>query len=210
MSLQTLKVECRKRGLKVSGRKAELASRIAGYESSFSTRDSANMSTFQRPKTAPLRQMKSMQFSQSAWTPAKGDDSHIDFIKPVDLQPEPLVKDDYIIQIPSISTEASKRAVTKLEKKLAESKRTDPNETVVSKAPLSDSRIFGTSSIEPLETQNELAYKAELPEAKQFVEKPYHYEHRDIPKSDKGFFAAFAGLTALWWALGPKGKKENK
>ncbi|CEP23908.1 unnamed protein product [Cyberlindnera jadinii] len=200
MSLQTLKAECRKRGLKVSGRKAELVSRVANHEASFSTRDNANMSTMNRPALKTSTVTAKMSFNSSSKALAKGDDSHIDFIKPVDLRPEPLVRDDYIVKIPSISTEASKNPVTPLEKELQGFDLSSINSTVFST--LSNTKVVGSMLSDFLHLESKA-------EEEEYVEKPYEYDNSEIPNSDKTFFAAFAGITALWFFLKPTEKKEH-
>jgi hypothetical protein len=155
---------------------------------------------------SPLKTPSKMNFSKTTDKKAKGDDSHIDFIKPVDMQPTKLVKDDYIVQIPSLSAEASKNAVTTLEKKL--SRENNPNDVIISKAPGNESKIFEHGSLDKFEDQNKKAFDVEIGE-EEYPEEPYKYDNSEIPKRDKSLLAGFFGATALWWLIKPKEKKEK-
>lgn len=209
MSVQSLKNECRKRGLKVSGRKNELVSRISDFDSASVKDSNKNFSTTR------LKKFKS--------TPAlkkKGDASTIDYIKPVDMSEKKLVEDDYIVKIPSLTTEASKTPVTKLEKKL-QSASSDLNETVVSQAPGSEAKVFTqtqvdvneTSQFEPLFEDSETTSKHAQQDAKEpeslFNDEPYEYEKGDIPAGDKPFLYGFAAAVGAWFLLKPKEKKHS-
>lgn len=225
MSLNSLKAECRKRGLKISGRKAELVSRIQTFESSHSVQNdhghTQNMST-KRPNTVSKVNVENLSsklkknFTKSTKTDfqktdkigAKGDDSHIDFIKPVDLELPKKVEDDYIVQIPSLSTEASKTPVTKLEKKLVE-ELIKPSQTIVSKAAGSDSTIFEQGSLEAIEEQNKGALKVtpeEVFEEGEPKDEKYEYDNAQISSKDKTIWASTLATVGLWWALKPKRK----
>lgn len=218
MSLNTLKTECRKRGLKVSGRKADLVSRIATYDSSYSTKAANSISTqirAKKPQATPVvqaTQQTMKRFSQSTKADAKGDVSHIDYIKPVDLSPSKLVEDDYIVQIPSLSTDASNNAVTELEKQLSQA--SNPNETIVSKAPGSDTKIFEQGSVDSVDTQNVEALEVEVAdilgqEAEEYKDEPYEYDYSDVSGNDKKFLAGFLAAAGLWWFL-PTGTKSKQ
>lgn len=222
MSLNSLKTECRKRGLKVSGKKADLVSRITTHEQSFSTKQVGTMSTKSSSKLSTAKKLNnssvksslakqiSKTFSTSTKKDAKGDDSTIDFIKPVDLTPPKLVSDDYIVQIPSLSTEASSNPVTKLEKELSEASITDPNAKVVSKAEGSDSKIFEQSSLNKIDQQNEDALKADASAiVDEIPEQPYQYEEGEVSGKDKSIFAGALAVVAGWWLLKPKADKKH-
>jgi hypothetical protein len=156
------------------------------------------------------------KFSKSAAVEKKGDDSHIDYIKPIDPIEPKLVGDDYIVQIPSISTEASQKPVTKLEKILKEVKDKDVNinEQIVVKADGSDSTIFESGSLEKVEDQNAEALKLKTEEV--FGEDvtdggaeqgSYKYDDAKIPQNDKRLFAGFFAAVGAWWLIKPKSKK---
>lgn len=217
MSLNSLKGECRKRGLKVSGKKADLVSRISTFEKTFNTRDNGSISTKATSKAKEQSSIKksvakkvTKAFSTTTKKAAKGDDSTIDFIKPVDISKPKLVEDDYIVQIPSISTEASAKPVTLLEKKLSESSVEDPNLKIVSKAEGSDSKIFEQSSVDKIEHQNENALNVDASEiTKEPESEPYKYEEGNIESKDKGFFAGALAVIGGWWLLKPKSEKKH-
>lgn len=216
LSLKSLKQECRKRGLKVSGKKADLISRIQSFENSFSSapENSTQMSTMSRSnllkRAASISSLKytntkvaeAKYFSQSAKVKAKGDDSHIDFIKPVDIAPRELVADDYIVKIPSISTEASKKTVTALEKELSQLKE-EGDRTIVSKAEGSDSKIFEQGSFDEVAEQNAKAEEVEFVDLNGNFEpdKAYEYDYSRISQKDKTFWiSALAVVTGLFVA----------
>lgn len=219
MSLNSLKNECRKRGLKISGKKAELVSRITTHEKTFATQQVGSISTKASSKIPPKEATKkslvnkiSKTFSTTTTKNAKGDDSTIDFIKPVDISQPKLVEDDYIVQIPSLSSEASATPVTKLEKQLNQSSTSDPNAKIVSKAEGSDSKIFEQSSINKIEEQNEEALKTDASKIVQepaFVDEPYKYEEGEVSSKDKSFFAGALAVVAGWWVLKPKSEKKH-
>lgn len=200
MSVQSLKNECRKRGLKVSGRKNELVSRISDFDS-VSVKDSnKNFST------TGLKKFKSTPTLKK-----KGDASTIDYIKPVDISAKKLVDDDYIVKIPSLTTEASKTPVTKLEKKL-QTESSDLNETVVSQAPGSEAKVFTQTQVDVNETSlfdPQLEGSEAQEQEPLFNDKPYEYEKGDIPAGDKPFLYGFAAAVGAWFLLKPKEKKHS-
>lgn len=222
MNLNSLKNECRKRGLKISGKKADLVSRITTHEKTFAIKQVGSMSTkagnkpsVARPSaskstTKTLTKKISKTFTTTTKKEAKGDDSTIDFIKPVDISKPKLVEDDYIVQIPSLSSEASSNPVTKLEKQLTESSTSDPNAKIVSKADGSDSKIYEQSSINKIEEQNEDALKADSSHiiSEQPKEEPYKYEEGEVSGKDKTIFAGALAAIAGWWLLKPKSNKK--
>lgn len=194
MSLNTLKMECRKRGLKVSGRKTELVSRIQNYESSFSTNVNSISTSTKSKRNSELKKILDTKKPFSSTTKAlkKDDDSHIDYIKPIDPIEPKLVDDDYIVQIPSISTKASKTPVTKLEKKLLEEQNI--YEKIISVAEGSFSKVAESGS-------SEEHHEEEAPE------EPYEFDHSKISKDDKKFWAGVLAVTGAWWLFKPKDKK---
>ncbi|KAH3672362.1 hypothetical protein WICMUC_004334 [Wickerhamomyces mucosus] len=211
MSLNTLKQECRKRGLKVSGRKSELISRISTYETSFSTKQVASISTSTRPSTldqikSPWKKMESKltkSFKKTTKTEAKGDDSHIDFIKSVDSQPPKTVGEDYITQIPSLSTDASQTPVTKFEKDI-KNYPTNPNDTIVSKAEGSDIKIFEQGSIDQIDEQNFKASNVTEDVFEQEKEEgSYEWDNTQFNGNEKGIFVGVLASIGLWWSLKP-------
>lgn len=217
MSLKSLKQECRKRGLKVSGKKADLVLRVQSYDDSFSSapENATPMSTLSKPKLpkksllisnlkySSVKSQKSpevREFSQSANTQAKGDSSHIDFIKPVDIKPLKLVADDYIVKIPSISAEASKKTVTALEKELSQQQE-EGDRTIVSKAEGSDTKIFEQGSFDEIAEQNTKAEEAEFEDIDGTHEsdESYEYDYSEISPRDKTFWtSALAIITGLF------------
>lgn len=260
MSLNTLKAECRKRGLKISGRKSDLVSRINAHESSFSTQSFNSINTSVRPKTQdvkseikikstfkkeqpiskqdlstsatsdlvgnsimtdskkisknPLKKLESKltkSFTKSAKPEAKGDDSHIDFIKPVDFPISKGVREDYITQIPSLSTEASGTPVTAFEKTMKEAP-VNPNATIVSKADGSDAKIFENSSIDQIDIQNEQASKVtdEVFDKNKKEEGPYEWDNSKFSGNEKTTFFGTLATIGLWWSLKPSSDIEKK
>ncbi|KAH3678173.1 hypothetical protein WICPIJ_008908, partial [Wickerhamomyces pijperi] len=256
MSLNTLKIECRKRGLKVSGRKSDLVSRVTAYESSFSSQTANSINTAVRPKTQgeikinsqfqkedpsskknittntrpdsgesrkfdvksvsknPIKKLESKlakTFTKTVSPEAKGDDSHIDFIKPVDVPLAKSTQEDYVTQIPSLSTKASETPVTSFEKTLKKTP-VNPNATIISKAEGSDAKIFENSSIDQIDIQNEQASKvtSDVFDNHKHEEGPYKWENSKFSSNEKTTFFGALAAVGLWWSLKPSSDLEKK
>ncbi|CCH41920.1 hypothetical protein BN7_1459 [Wickerhamomyces ciferrii] len=218
MSLNSLKVECRKRGLKISGKKAELVSRISTYEKTFQSNQINSISTSsKKSKNLNLKPLPKLptsstkkQFTTTSKPQAKGDNSTIDYIKPVDISPPKLVSDDYIVKIPSLSTKASQTPVTELEKQLNQSSIQNPNSKIVSKADGSSTTIFESDSINKIDEQNSKALKTDVNDIYNGLEpeKPYEYQEGNISGNDKTIFAGVLAAIGGWWLLKPKKEKH--
>ncbi|KAH3671302.1 hypothetical protein OGAPHI_000525 [Ogataea philodendri] len=104
MNLQGLKMECKRRGLKVSGRKIDLMQRLTQYDSSKTVAQPAARTITTTSKAA--KKPTTRQMSSTASKKAKGDNSTIDFYK-VDQKAYPPPDEKPAIKIPSLSTKAS-------------------------------------------------------------------------------------------------------
>lgn len=148
MSVNSLKNECRKRGIKVSGRKNELVNRLVNSDTklndgareihtslktavpsstgnvSLNTSKSQNNPSKANKSTDSVRQFSNSpvkNFTKSEAISAKGDTSHIDYIKSPDLLNEPQ-EIETPISIISLATPKSKEQQDFRGKKVAQQK----------------------------------------------------------------------------------------
>ncbi|CDK24656.1 unnamed protein product [Kuraishia capsulata CBS 1993] len=206
MNLQGLKSECKRRGLKVSGRKLELIQRLSHSDAPGSPPSSRQLSTASKSKTVNAKepenlikiQKKSLStktvqkrtISRTATVSAKGDSSTIESFKIPHHNydpPDPVPP----IKIPSLSTEASlKDATTPVDPK-------NPKDIL-------DAKVEGAVSLgvdsPPVATQSGVVVEPleiDTSESSQSGEEPISFR-------DKGILAAFAVASIGWWYLKPK------
>lgn len=193
MSLKALKNECRSRGLRVSGKKAELVDRILTFEN-------VKPVSFASPSGNRLLHMSSK-------TNSKGDNKPVDAVKIPDIAATEKnlsqAEKDYIVHIPSLTREATNKPITKVEKVLntsnpdqAASKINEPtvatpdNDNVIFRtdAPLKQAEIIN-DDVELVSGENESGHGD--PGSSQ----------KELSSKDKKFLLGFAATVGAWWAL---------
>ncbi|ODV86223.1 hypothetical protein CANARDRAFT_130438 [[Candida] arabinofermentans NRRL YB-2248] len=207
MNLQGLKMECKKRGLKISGKKIELVQRLSAADGSVnmaSPSESRKFTTSTKteapsklkkmikgsqkqslqeqpvvPKSSVRSDSKTQERTMSSTPTAqkKGDSSTIDFFK---VPQNPFPEPDGIppLKIPSLSTEASKK-----------------DKPVVLASPIGEVHIAEESS-STISSAGEILSKGELEGTAEPSKKP--------DAKDAWFFGTFAVLTVGWWSLKDK------
>lgn len=184
MNLNALKGECRKHGLKVSGKKSELIDRLCSFDASKSSFAAVNQQT--------------AGFKSTAVKAAKGDDSSIDFYKfPKDGFEPPQPPKQMTIPMPpdykgtAPIVEAPSYATTVPDGGAASVSGTEH---------LGKVHVMGDSEVRTLVDDTASTGKDGA-------------EDEGSPKAsskDNTFFAVFGASIAGWWALGSLTKKDKK
>lgn len=176
MNLQSLKQECRRKGIKVSGRKIDLIGRLVNHDT-----------------TA----FGAHGISSTATSSAKGDGSSIEFFKfpkPED-DPEPSIS----VKVPSLSSEASENTDAVVKKLPDESPETyiDTNkDNIVSVGAQSNAEVTQHGMkighfFEWKSPSSDSAYKDE----------PFQPSKERLSERDKVVLASVLGLSLVWWFL---------
>ncbi|KAG7829911.1 hypothetical protein KL943_005282 [Ogataea angusta] len=177
MNLQGLKTECKRRGLKVSGRKIDLVQRLIQNDSSSISPPVLSRTITTKAKAAkPLKtaqkaaKTSARELSSTASKQAKGDSSTIDFYK-VPQKSYPVPDGRPPMKVPSLSTKASLKDPAPDTKTAAEAVV-----QAVDSAPISKSG-------QVLQTTAEQIHGA-----------------AEKSRSDTIFFGIFGLLTLGWWS----------
>lgn len=180
LSVQALKGECRRKGLKVSGRKAELIERLASFDLN-GVSGTRNISSTRRVE-------------------AKGDKSTIDFYKfPKENFKQEKPDTSFKIPVPP-DTSAPVRAVeSQYSTPAPDGGAASSNLSGTDKA--AKVHVIGDSPVRTLNDDAVANHQGGSSEEEPFNE--------DLTSRDKSMLTAFAGAIAGWWLLGSIGKKEK-
>lgn len=184
MNLNALKGECRKHGLKISGKKAELIDRLCSFDASKSGLSVANQ--------------QAAGFKSTAAKAAKGDDSSIDFYRfpKGGFEPPQPPKQMTIPMPPDYQgtapiVEAPKYATTVPDGGAASVSGTEH---------LGKVHVMGDTEVRTLVDDTSSAGK----------EQTEGEGSSKASSKDNTFFAIFGASIAGWWALGSLSKKDKK
>ncbi|CAN6621557.1 hypothetical protein TRVA0_008S02410 [Trichomonascus vanleenenianus] len=194
LSVASLKAECRRNGLKVSGRKAELIDRLAAFEASRSMQSSSFASAFSttKPKFETVRQaVDRIRLPLAGRTP----DEPIKYKIPVP---------------PDAYSTTAKDASTKYSHDVPDhgaagsAGRQSGTEQLESEV-----HITGDADVRSLAAETLVTRLSEKEEQEYYEEKKFH--PGELTSSDKTFLAGFAAVITGWWLLGSgKDKKDKK
>uniref|UniRef100_A0A060TFY1 ARAD1D26664p n=1 Tax=Blastobotrys adeninivorans TaxID=409370 RepID=A0A060TFY1_BLAAD len=190
-SVASLKAECRKKGLKVSGRKADLVDRLCAF-------DASKLATG----------MGSHPISTSTPKRAKDDSSTVDYCL-MPLTDAPTADDTVVFKIPVPPDAYSQTA--RDQSTSYHTPKPDGGQTERSQV------STGTEGAEQVHVISPSAHVRQVEEAlprQDFTvteRDPYEGQNQnaELKAGDKTFLAAFAATVVGWFALGKVGKKKD-
>lgn len=193
LNVQSLRQECRNRGLKVSGRKAELVDRLSSYEMS-----------------KMLQHQQEKAFHSTPAPKAKDDSSTVDYC----LMPatRPLVEDWnkplFKIPVPPDAFSKVAKGVT------AEYQTSVPDRGAADKQ---SANIQGAAEEPRLHVINSQARSLDdvVPVSYFSGGNDNHYQDQkyspeEMSSRDKSFLAAFAAAVSSWWVFGKWSERKQK
>lgn len=182
MNLQGLRLECKRRGLKVGGRKLELVQRLSHFEDGNGVEKPAQR-----------------QISSTATANAKGDSSHIDEFKfPMPNYPDELPP----TKVPSLSTKASLKQTEQQPDKSSVADIVSGKVGGIVSVPVG-------STAQVVESGQEIDnFFSKSHEEEEFHDYGYVPPHEGLSNRDKGFLGGLAAFVGVWWTLKPKEDKK--
>lgn len=200
LSVQSLKQECRKKGLKVSGRKAELVDRLSSFDASKMIQQPPSLSSAVRSQ--PIHSTKPAQ--------AKDDSSTVDYCLMPQTMPD-VDLDKPIIKIP-VPPDAFSKVAEDVD---VEYQTPVPDNGA---ADVKSATVTGTAEEPRVHViHGEAARNLDdiVPVSRYSGNGESHYQDKtftpgEFSSKDKSFFAAFAATITGWWFLGKWTDKKDK